>query len=129
MRTVKNVLTHGLGLLIICLAPRCSEKEASSPYPKTVSIEYRITSPDLADLNFSYTNDTGGTTHESGALLPFTKKITRNVNYLDGTMVDTLVALGTIDVKILVDGVVVESETCTGTSTTIVMCQVNHIFM
>jgi hypothetical protein len=46
-------------------------------------------------------------------VLPFTKKITRTVNYLDGTMVDTLVALGAIDVKILVDGVVAESETCT----------------
>lgn len=128
MRRV-NVLIHGVGLLIICLAPRCSEKDASSPYPKTVSIEYRITSPDLAVLNFSYTNDTGGTTHESGVVLPFTKKITRTVNYLDGTMVDTLVALGTIDVKILVDGVVVESATCTGSSSTIVVCQVPHIFM
>jgi hypothetical protein len=129
MRTVKNVLIYGLGLLIIFLAPRCSEKEASSPYPKTVSIEYRITSPDLAVLNFSYTNDTGGTTHESNAVLPFTKKITRTINHLDGTMVDTIVALGSIEVKILVDGVVVESETCAGGSSTVVLCKVTHVFM
>ena len=129
MFRIKNrVPFRALVVLIVSLLTGCSEKEAS-PYPKTVTIEYSVTSPDVKMMNVSYTDELGNTKLESSVVLPFSKKLTRKVEYLDGAMIDLLVNNGSVTAKIYVDGVVVEDQTCAGNSTSIVMCKVPHIFM
>ncbi len=61
-------------------------KSPSSPYPTSVSIEYRITCTQGGVTKsdaVSYTNETGGVTNMSNVALPFSKKVSRTVNIGD----------------------------------------------
>jgi hypothetical protein len=129
-KTKKSAVVFGLAFIAMSFYQRCSEKESSStPYPKTVAIEYVVTSRDIPMMNLTYTNEKGANILESSVVLPFNKKLTREVDYMDGAMLEFMVNDGTIDAKILVDGVVVEHETHGANSTTIKMVKVSHVFM
>ena len=75
-----------LVLLFAILVITSCGKSPSSPYPTSVTIEYRITCTQGGVTKsdaVSYTNETGGVTNMSNVALPFSKKFSRTVNIGD----------------------------------------------
>lgn len=109
-----NVLVTVSALIgFVFLAGCGSDDDASPSYPKTVSVEYKITSSTgMPSVTLSYTNASGGTTTLANQSLPFSAKFNRTVNLNDvlslgyGSNVG-----GTLKLEILVDNVVVKEST------------------
>ena len=105
------------------LSQGCKKDGGSTPklgsYPKTVNVEYRITSSSgLPFCDVLYTNATGGRTSVDSATLPYSVKFSRTVNA--GDLIGVLGSYrggGSLTPQILVDGQVVKTETFTAGST------------
>lgn len=105
---------------------------ASGNYPKTVSIEYRVSSPAgfTQLMQLQYTNETGGIHSATNVSLPFSKSLSKSVNRFE-ILVLSFGATGAGQLKgdILVDGTVVATKTFTGSSgTSTVPGQVTYTF-
>ncbi len=90
-----------------------------SAYPKTVNIEYKLTSESGVDTasTIAYTNETGGNSNAQNVKLPFSKKITRTVKRYDNlAYAFTTYGVGSLRMTILVDGKAVKDQTYSGTS-------------
>lgn len=115
---------HALGLCAALIAATslisCSkDKDDPAPaasYPKTVTIEYKVTSSDIQKCDIYYVNESGGNAIVDDAALPFSKKITRTVNRMDHATVDvTAIGSGSVKGEILVNNEVVATKTFSGT--------------
>ena len=132
--------------MVICLTlPSCKKESNRSgtgntpqpigqTYPKTVSIEYRVTvaSGDVSKItSLTYTNETGGGVNQSDVALPFSKKISATVNKGDDfglSLLHNNSATGAFELKmdIMVDGNIIKTETHGGTSS--VIAAIVHFF-
>ncbi len=105
------------------LAQSCKKDDDDSPnpstYPKTVSIQYKVSSPAgfTQVMQLQYTNETGGINSMTNVALPFTKTITKTVNKFD-VLILSFGAVGAGELKgdILVDGTVAATKSFTGTT-------------
>lgn len=111
-----------LALLTACSS---SDDNTSSPgggsetatYPRTVTIEYRVTSPTLKEADIIFTNETGGMDNLQKQQLPFSKTFTRSVKQFDDASVSpTSTEGGTLEATVLVDGKEVEKKSFSGTT-------------
>lgn len=88
-------------------------------YPKTVTIEYRLTSESGVDSvsTIGYTNETGGNSNAQNIKLPFSKKLTRTVKRYDNlAYAFNAYGAGTLRMTILVDGTAVKDQKHSGTN-------------
>jgi len=115
--------TLKIAALISCMAivVSCSKSKNDGPqspdsgYPKEVTIEYKITSPDLTKANVIFSNETGGNSNVSDAALPFTKTFKRTVKYAEAASIGvTSYTGGNIKAEIFVDGKSVKTESYSG---------------
>lgn len=117
-------------ILIAVLLISCNRDDdnSSSSYPKTVNIQYKLTSSStFTDSVLVYTNETGGNSNITNLSIPFTKTFTRTVNsgdYLN--LSGSFMGNGTIKVEILVDNAVVLTKDFSGNS--VVMVSLTHYF-
>ena len=93
---------------------------SNNSYPKTVSIEYKVTATagGVTTLNsIVYSNETGGNDSYTNVALPYSKKFNRRVNLNDIIGFSVLHTNGgsgvpfSLKLEILVDNAVVESQT------------------
>jgi hypothetical protein len=108
-------------VLALALGTGCSkdDKENNNTYPKTVSVEYKLTPSAGVALagTITYINETGGNTGLTNQALPFSVKFTRTVNRSTGLGVGvTASGNGSIKCEIIIDNTVVKTETYTGNS-------------
>lgn len=108
----------GLGFASMLALGGCSSDDTSTnggggaTYPRSVEIEYKVTSPGFATADVLYANETGGNASETAVALPFSKKISRSVKQYDTAVINAQAAGGgQLDVEILVDGTSVEKKT------------------
>lgn len=102
-------------VLVLCVTIlfSCGSDDPTSPYPKNVSIEYKVTSTTSGlTADISYTNETGGDSDTGQVSLPYSKKFTDRVEFAE---IITLSALtddpGMIKLEIIIDNKVVETQT------------------
>ena len=115
-------LAVGIGLVSVLSLAACGPA-----YPRTVSIEYRVTSSNLEATDVIFANETGGNSIESDVALPYSKKISRSVKLHDHAAISvSSEAAGQLEVEILVDDEVVETKTYSGDS--IVMGSTVYMF-
>ena len=109
-------------MLISCTKSDSDSKTGQSAYPKDVSITYRITRTTGTGsiVNLSYTNASGGDTNVASSTIQFTATVNRSVAYNNVISLGTSITAGTgtttILTEILVDNVVVKSQTDSGTN-------------
>lgn len=101
-----------VGLTSACSKDKDKFDDPRAGYPKTVTIDYKVTQTtgnvDLTDI--TYTNETRAFMSLDNQSLPFSKKITKKVEFGEGATISTYTAgPGTIKLEILVDGKVVET--------------------
>lgn len=106
-------------------------KDNDSPtpaaYPKTVTIEYKLSSPNIQKCDVIYVNESGGQSTIDDADLPFSKKFQRSVNQYDNISLNgSAFTGGSITAEILVNNQVVATKTGTGTSN--VSATAVHVF-
>lgn len=102
-----------------CVISSC-KKNNSDDYPKSVNIQYKVSSPTgiTQASSIIYMNETGALTNLSNQALPYTKSLTRSVNKGDALSLRAdAVGNGNLKLEILVDGQVVKTASPTGTST------------
>lgn len=107
-------------LFFISLYSTSCKKKSDDSYPKTVSIQYKITpSAGITQAtSVVYLNETGALTTLTNQALPFSKTINRTVNKGDAlTLRGDASGNGSLQLEILVNNTVVKSATPTGTST------------
>ncbi|SHH03034.1 hypothetical protein [Pedobacter caeni] len=95
------------GLISSCSKDKNNVDDPRAGYPKTVSIEYRVTalSAGLTNLDIRYTNETGADTELTAQSLPFSKIIRKSVTYASDVAVSiTSNAPGSAKLEIFVDG-------------------------
>jgi hypothetical protein len=101
---------------------------SSNSYPKTVSIEYRISSVTggISKISSgSYTNATGGNASLNDEPIPFSRKFSRIVNRGDDIGLSALHNISansttfSLKLDILVDGRIIKTETFIGAASTI----------
>lgn len=118
------------------LAQSCKkDDDNNSPgtsYPKTVSIQYKVSSPSGFSqlMQLQHTNETGGNASMTNVPLPFTKTITKTVNKFD-ILILSFAAVGPGELKgdILIDGAVKATKSFTGsTAGSTVAGQVTYTF-
>jgi len=105
------------------LVQSCKKDDDDSPnpstYPKSVSIEYKVSSPAgfTQAMQLQYTNESGGTASMTNVPLPFTKTITRTVNKFDILILGfAAVGAGELKGEILVNGTVAATKSFTGSA-------------
>jgi len=124
----KNIMVIAGTALLLTGAAACKkdkDNNTTTPtptptaYPKTVNIEYKLTSEAGVDSasTIVYTNESGGNSNAQNVKLPFSKKITRTVNKYDnlGFGFNTY-GVGNLRMIILVDGAEVKNQTYSGTN-------------
>ena len=98
---------------VLFMSASCSKDDDDqdpppSSYPKTVSVEYKITSPSGLTTagSITYKNETGGLTTISNTSLPFSKKMNITVNRYDNLSLSvTHTVSGNMKLEILIDNV------------------------
>lgn len=96
------------------------KKQTDNDYPKSVSIQYKITPSTSISQATSvvYMNESGALTTLTNQALPFSKTITRTINKGDAlTLRGDAAGSGSLLLEILVNNTVVKSTTPSGTST------------
>ena len=132
LKSKTTIMSMLLGVIVCMGAISCNKDDDKgsgtnptptpnpSAYPKNVSIEYRasVASGSVAKAtSITFTNETGGESTVNDVPMPFSKKIDRNVKYLDkaaiAIMQNNSATPGAFSIKleILVDGQVVKTET------------------
>ncbi|WP_342330307.1 hypothetical protein [Pedobacter sp. FW305-3-2-15-E-R2A2] len=113
-----NLLTRiafmllAVGLISACSKDKDKYDDPRAGYPKTVTIDYKVTQTagNVGLTDIRYTNETGAFTSLDNQALPFSKKITKKVEFGESATISTYTAgPGTIKLEILVDGKVVET--------------------
>lgn len=96
----------------------CKKDDNKNPgYPKTVTIEYKITATGINKCDIIYTNETGGNTSLTDQALPFSKKFVRTVKQFDALSLGiTALGNGSIKAEMFVDNNLVKTETFSGNS-------------
>lgn len=95
------------GLISSCSKDKNNVDDPRAGYPKTVSIEYKVTalSAGLTNLDIRYTNETDADTELTAQALPFTKTIRKSVTYASDVAVSiTSNGPGSAKLEIYVDG-------------------------
>jgi hypothetical protein len=102
-----------------CSKDSKSSTPAQNGYPKTVALEYKLSSTNSTTASLiQYRNETGGTTSINNVALPFTKTFNRTVNKGD----DASIAFGmpsqtaAVKVEIRVNGTTVKTQDFQGSS-------------
>jgi hypothetical protein len=117
---ISRILASGLFIVCSFYFISCSGKKTDSAqaYPKNVSIEYKVTSPSgLLKADIVYTNESGSNSSLSNQNLPFTIKFNRSVKLYDIIAVtSSAFSNGSLKLEIIIDGVVKDSKTTTGTT-------------
>lgn len=93
-------------LMAVVLLGTACKKDKKSGFPRTVSIEYKVSSNSgLSTADITYTNESGGLTDVDNASLPFSRTISKTLNEAQaiGLYGSKLVA-GHLRLEIIVDG-------------------------
>lgn len=122
--TTKHPLRLFALLLSIALVTSCKKDKNDDPgtgggYPKEVNIEYKLTTTTsgLNAADVDYTNETGGSTSNDVATVPFSVKFKKNVKLYEVIVFSAFsMKPGNLKLEILVNGNVVKTETFNGTS-------------
>lgn len=114
--TLKNYALKITSLVLgIVVFASCSKDKKDGPggYPKTVEIEYKVTSvANVTSGEVIYDNETGARATVNPAALPFSKKMTIKVNAGDVVSMSFYTGTsGSVKLELLVDGKVVDSKT------------------
>lgn len=112
-----GVFTSLVATTMLASCGKDGDSPTPSGYPKNVTIEYKVTSPDIQKLDVRYINETGGATDIDDVSLPYSKSIQKSVSQFDGiTLTAHASGPGTVKTDILVNGQVVKTETFSSTS-------------
>ena len=125
----KSILLVASVLFVSASCGKDNDDPPAPSYPKTVSVEYRVSSSTglTTAASIIYKNETGGLTTLSNSSLPFSKKINLTVNLYDNVSLSVAhSASGTMKLDILVDNAVVKSQQFTGSP--VISGTVPHIF-
>ena len=117
---MKQTIILLASLFLISLYSTSCKKKSDDGYPKTVSIQYKITPSAGISQTTSvvYMNESGALTTLTNHALPFSKTISRTVSKGDAlTLRGDATGNGSLQLEILVNNTVVKSATPTGTST------------
>lgn len=127
MKRIKVASLYFLLLLFMSVFLSCRgetnlDKIQIGIFPKSLTITYRVTSPDASSLSsIKYKNETAGETNMDNVPLPFNKVFTKTINRND------VISLGytsnsnaNVKLEILVGSTVVKSQDFTANSGTIV---------
>ena len=116
-------------LLIGSLAFSCSDDEEPSSYPKTVTVEYKVTSPTLSNLNITYTGEVGNAVIVTPAILPFSVKFNRSVNQYDGSIIELgLSSPSSVTMELWIDNVIAKTSDCSNGPGAVRFCEMTYIF-
>lgn len=115
----KNPLKLAFALLLSVVmlgAASCSKSEKKEGFPRTLDIEYKVTSSSgLAKADLHFVNETGGMSSLADASLPFSKKLKITMNERGVIALSIgVVANGNAKLEILHDGKVVKTQTFSG---------------
>ncbi|WP_346320620.1 hypothetical protein [Chitinophaga sp. YIM B06452] len=112
-----------LFLLAAGLFVSCSKDNDPDPtpsgYPKEVTVTYKVTkvSGSMTQCRIDWFNESGGLTVEQNAAFPVTRTFKRTVNQYEYVGITAVTGgPGSIKIEVLVDNVVVDSKTNTGTT-------------
>lgn len=95
------------GLISSCSKDKNNVDDPRVGYPKTVTIEYKVTalSAGLTNLDIRYTNETDADTELTAQALPFTKTIRKSVTYASDIALSIISGgPGSAKLEIYVDG-------------------------
>lgn len=126
------VMKHPLQLFAILMAVvllgTACKKDKKSGFPRTVSIEYKVSSNSgLSTADITFTNESGGLTDVDNASLPFSRTISKTLNNAQaiGLNGSKLVA-GHLKLEIIVDGKSVVAQDFT--QSPVISAIVQHTF-
>lgn len=126
------VMKHPLRLFtflmaIVLLGTAC-KKDKKSGFPRTVTIEYKVSSNSgLNTADITYTNETGGLTDADNASLPFSRTITKTLNNAQAIGLNGGKSVpGHLKLEIVVDGKTVVSQDFT--QSPVISAIVQHTF-
>ncbi|MGN6418205.1 MAG: hypothetical protein ACTHMC_11975 [Pseudobacter sp.] len=126
------VMKHPLRLFTILMAVvllgTACKKDKKSGFPRTVSIEYKVSSNSgLSTADITFTNESGGLTDVDNASLPFSRTISKTLNEAQaiGLNGSKLVA-GHLKLEIIVDGKSVVAQDFT--QSPVISAIVQHTF-
>lgn len=122
MKNLRKLCYIALPLMLLTLFSACSKKpdgvnDPRKNYPKNVTIEYRVSKvsgDNIGVMDIRFTNETDADSQLTGQSLPFSKTITKTVNYASDVSLSILEnyrITGSIKLEILVNGKVVKTET------------------
>ncbi|MFT3980789.1 MAG: hypothetical protein QM687_09995 [Ferruginibacter sp.] len=119
----KTLFSAAVLCMALLLSQGCKKNNdddsASSAYPKTVNIQYKVSSPAgfTQAMQIQYTNETGGINSATNITLPYSTSFNKTVNRYDvQVLMFAATGVGELKGEILVDGAVVASKTFTGSS-------------
>jgi hypothetical protein len=120
MKFRNNIVLGMLSLLFVTASISCKKDDSSSSsYPKTVTIEYKVTNiTGVNAVDVNYTNETGAVATFNAIALPWSKKITRTVNVNDATLLqittDNTASNKKVKTEIYINDQLVKSQTPEG---------------
>lgn len=106
------------GLFVSCSKDN-DDPAPSGGYPKEVTVTYKVTkvSGSMTQCRIDWFNESGGLTVEQNAAFPVTRTFKRTVNQYEYVGITAVTGgPGSIKIEVLVDNVVVDSKTNTGTT-------------
>lgn len=120
LRQPMRILT--LLMAVAVLGTSCKKDKDDNPqsgFPRTVSVEYRVSSSGLSKADVEYTNETKGLTEIENASLPFSKKV--DIRLTEPVAIGLTSASfvgGNLKLEILVNGKSVQAQEFNATGTT-----------
>jgi hypothetical protein len=116
-----TVLLLAAGLFVSCSKDKNDDPTPpGGGYPKEVTVTYKVTkvSGNMTQCRIDWFNESGGLTVEQNAIFPVTRTFKRTVNQYEYVGITAVTGgPGSIKIEVLVDNVVVDSKTNSGTTT------------
>lgn len=107
------------GLFVSCSKDKDDPGPGPGGYPKEVTVTYKVTkiSGSMTQCRIDWFNESGGLTVEQNAAFPVTRTFKRTVNQYEFVGITAVTGgPGSIKIEVLVDNVVVDSKTNSGTT-------------
>lgn len=120
LRQPMRILT--LLMAVAVLGTSCKKDKDENPqsgFPRTVTVEYKVSSSNLNKAEVEYTNETGGLTEVENASLPFYKKVDIKLTEPTGIGIRSVSFTGgNLKLEIIVNGKSVQAQEFNASGTT-----------